>query len=58
VPLVPNVTLPFEFVQRPETNRAAIRAYARFAVEHLAAQACTEGMASPGSALDGPGARP
>jgi DNA-binding transcriptional LysR family regulator len=58
VPLVPTATLPFEFVQREETNRAAIRAYARFAVEHLAAQACTEGMASPGSALDGPVARP
>lgn len=46
VPLVPPTTLPFEFVQRWETNRAAIRAYAGFAVEHLSAQACTEGMAS------------
>jgi DNA-binding transcriptional LysR family regulator len=46
VPLVPPRTLPFEFVQRTETNRAAIRAYARFAVESLSAQACTGGMAS------------
>jgi DNA-binding transcriptional LysR family regulator len=46
VPLVPPRTLPFEFVQRTETNRAAIRAYARFAVAHLSAQACTDGMAS------------
>jgi DNA-binding transcriptional LysR family regulator len=46
VPLVPPATLPFEFVQRAETNRAAVRAYARFAVEHLSALACTEGMAS------------
>jgi LysR substrate binding domain len=35
VPLVPPRTLPFEFVQRLETNRAAVRAYARFAAEHL-----------------------
>jgi DNA-binding transcriptional LysR family regulator len=46
VPLLPPATLPFEFVQRVETNRAAVRAYASFAIEHLAAQACTEGMAS------------
>lgn len=46
VPLLPPATLPFEFVQRAETNRAAVRAYAGFAIEHLAAQACTEGMAS------------
>ena len=44
VPLVPLSTLPFEFVQRAETNRAAVRAYARFAVEHLSGQACAEGM--------------
>lgn len=36
VPLVPPRTLPFFFVQRAETNRAAVRAYARFAKEHLA----------------------
>jgi DNA-binding transcriptional LysR family regulator len=35
VPLVPPRTLPFKFVQRVETNRAAVRAYARFAVEHF-----------------------
>jgi DNA-binding transcriptional LysR family regulator len=35
VPLVPPRTLPFEFVQRAETNRSAVRAFARFAVEHL-----------------------
>jgi DNA-binding transcriptional LysR family regulator len=46
VPLVPPRTLAFEFVQRTETNRAAIRAYARFAVESLSSQACTGGMAS------------
>lgn len=36
IPLVPRRTVPFEFVQRAETNRAAVRAYARFAAEHLA----------------------
>lgn len=46
VPLVPRTTLPFEFVQRVETNRAAVRAYERFAVEHLAGLECTERMAS------------
>ena len=46
VPLVPPETLPFEFVQREETNRSAVRAYARFAVEHLSAQVCAEGMSS------------
>jgi DNA-binding transcriptional LysR family regulator len=46
VPLVPPTTLPFEFVQRAETNRAAVKAYARFAVEHLATQACMESMPS------------
>jgi len=46
VPLVPPLTLAFEFVQRAETNRAAVRAYARFAVEHLVSQACAGGMAS------------
>jgi DNA-binding transcriptional LysR family regulator len=46
VPLVPPKTLPFEFVQRTETNRAAVRAYARFAVEHLTRQVCAEDMSS------------
>jgi len=46
VPLVPPRTLPFAFVQRTETNRAAVRAYARFAVEHLSGQVCAEGMSS------------
>jgi DNA-binding transcriptional LysR family regulator len=46
VPLVPPRTLPFEFVQRAETNRAAVRAYSRFAVEYLSSEACTGGMAS------------
>jgi DNA-binding transcriptional LysR family regulator len=35
IPLVPARTLPFEFVQRAETNRSAVRAFARFAAEHL-----------------------
>jgi DNA-binding transcriptional LysR family regulator len=52
VPLVPARTLPFEFVQRAETNRAAVRAYARFAVEHLTGQVCAESMSSARSALD------
>jgi DNA-binding transcriptional LysR family regulator len=34
VPLIPPRTLPFEFVRRVETNRSAVRAFARFAVEH------------------------
>lgn len=46
VPLVPPRTLPFEFVQRAETNRSAVRAYARFAVEYLSTQACATGMSS------------
>jgi DNA-binding transcriptional LysR family regulator len=46
VPLVPPRTLPFEFVQRAETNRGAVRAYARFAIEHLSGQVCAEGMSS------------
>lgn len=37
VPLVPARTLPFEFVRRAETNRSALRAYARFAREQLSA---------------------
>jgi DNA-binding transcriptional LysR family regulator len=46
VPLVPPRTLPFEFVRRAETNRAALRAYARFAIEHLSGQVCAQGMSS------------
>jgi DNA-binding transcriptional LysR family regulator len=38
VPLVPPRALPFEFVQRAETNRSAVRAFARFAAE------CADGM--------------
>lgn len=45
VALVPPRTLPFEFVQRAETNRSAVRAFARFAVEHLSSQVCAERMA-------------
>lgn len=41
VPLVPRRTLPFVFVQRAETNRAAVRAYARFAGEYFRADAPT-----------------
>jgi DNA-binding transcriptional LysR family regulator len=37
VPLVPPRTLPFEFVQRAGVSRAAVRAFAPFAAEHLAA---------------------
>jgi DNA-binding transcriptional LysR family regulator len=35
IPLVPPRTLPFEFVQRAETNRSAVRAFGPFAAEHL-----------------------
>ena len=35
LPLVPTRTLPFEFVQRAETDRSAVRAFARFAREYL-----------------------
>ena len=37
VPLVPPATLPFEFVHRAETDRSAVRAFARFAAQHLSA---------------------
>lgn len=37
VPLVPPRTLPFEFIQRAGINGAAVRAFAPFAAEHLAA---------------------
>jgi DNA-binding transcriptional LysR family regulator len=47
IPLVPERTLPFEFVQRAETNRAAVRAYAHFAVENLTAQVYGRGMDHP-----------
>ena len=36
IPLVPPRTLPFVFVQRAETNRSAVRAYARFAAARFA----------------------
>jgi DNA-binding transcriptional LysR family regulator len=36
IPLVPPQTLPFAFVQRAETNRSTVSAYARFAADHLA----------------------
>ena len=37
IPLVPPRTLPFYFVQRAETNRSTVRAFARFAAEQLPA---------------------
>jgi hypothetical protein len=51
VPLVPARTLPFAFVQRAETDRSAVRAYARFAAEQLPT-AYRAGIAPSGSALD------
>jgi DNA-binding transcriptional LysR family regulator len=47
IPLVPARTLPFEFVQRSQTNRSAVRAYARFAVAHLPAQVYGDGIQLP-----------
>lgn len=47
IPLVPRRTLPFVFVQRAETSRAAVRAYVDFAVEHFASRRCTDGMVPP-----------
>ena len=44
IPLVPTRTLPFEFVQRAETNRSAVRAYAQFAVAHAAEQVYAHGI--------------
>jgi DNA-binding transcriptional LysR family regulator len=44
IPLVPARTLPFAFVQRAETNRSAVRAYTRFAAEHLPAQVYGNGI--------------
>ncbi len=41
VPITPVPTLPFEFVQRAGVGRAAVRAFAPFAAEHLAAS-CAE----------------
>jgi hypothetical protein len=46
VPLVPPHTMPFEFIQRAGLNRAALRAFAPFAAEHLASS-CTERIAAP-----------
>jgi DNA-binding transcriptional LysR family regulator len=43
VPLVPPCTLPYEFVQRAGVSRAAVRAFAPFAAEHLATS-CGERM--------------
>jgi DNA-binding transcriptional LysR family regulator len=45
VPLVPHRTLPFEFVQRAGASRAALRAFAPFAVAHLAS--CTQRIVVP-----------
>lgn len=47
VPLVPARTLPFSFVQRAQTHRSAVRAFARFAGEHLRSQACAADMPPP-----------
>jgi DNA-binding transcriptional LysR family regulator len=44
IPLVPHRTLPFEFVQRAGASRAALRAFAPFAVAYLAS--CTQGIAA------------
>ena len=46
VPLAETLTLPFEFVQRAGVNRAAVRAFAPFAAEYLAAS-CSDGIAVP-----------
>jgi DNA-binding transcriptional LysR family regulator len=46
VPLVPPRTLPFEFVQRAGVSRAAVRAFAPFAAEYLAAS-CAQGITAP-----------
>ena len=54
IPLVPARALPFEFVQRAETNRSAVRAYARFAAAHVAEQIYADDIPLPQSALDGP----
>jgi DNA-binding transcriptional LysR family regulator len=45
IPLVPHRTLPFEFVQRAGASRAALRAFAPFAVAHLAS--CTQRIVVP-----------
>ncbi len=42
--LVPERTMPFEYVQRVETNRSAVRASLAFAQEHLPARVFAEGM--------------
>jgi DNA-binding transcriptional LysR family regulator len=46
VTLVPALSLPFEFVQRAGTNRAAVRAFAPFAAERLGAS-CAERIVAP-----------
>lgn len=46
VPLVPPRTLPFEFVQQAGASRAAVRAFAPFAAEFLAAS-CVQNIAAP-----------
>jgi DNA-binding transcriptional LysR family regulator len=44
IPLVPTRTLPFDFVQRHETNRSALRAYVEFAVAHMAERVYADGI--------------
>jgi DNA-binding transcriptional LysR family regulator len=46
VPLVPSRSLPFEFIARAGSSRAAVRAFGPFAAEHLAAP-CAERIAAP-----------
>jgi hypothetical protein len=46
VTLVPARSLPFEFVQRAGSNRAAVRAFAPFAAERLGAS-CAAGIVAP-----------
>src|SRR4051794_9697677 len=46
IALVPQRTLPFEFVRRAGAGRAAVRAFATFAAEHLAAS-CAHRIGAP-----------
>jgi DNA-binding transcriptional LysR family regulator len=46
VPLMPPRTLPFEFVQHAGASRAAVRAFAPFAAEFLAAS-CAQNITAP-----------
>lgn len=46
VPLVPPCRLPFEFIARAGSSRAAVRAFAPFAADHLA-DPCAERIATP-----------